>query len=79
MRNTSRAKAFSLMFYFMLYLWSMKLAERYYVLKISYFLITRALLLELDPNPTLLSNIISQQKMNLSKSLGKPALEKSKI
>lgn len=79
MRNTSRAKAFSLMFYFMLYLWSMKLGERCYILKISYFLITRALLLELDPNPTLLSKVISQQKMNLYKSLGKPALEKSKI
>lgn len=58
----------------------MKLGERCcYVLKISYFLINRALLLELDPNPTLLSKVISQQKMNLYKSLGKPALEKSKI
>lgn len=50
----------------------------WYVLKISFFLITWALLLEFDPNPSLLFTLISQQKMNLCESLSKPALEKAR-
>lgn len=50
----------------MRYLWSMKLAERKDAgmsLKISYFLITLTLLvLEFDPNTTLLFTLISQPK-----------------
>lgn len=48
----------------MLYLWSMKLAKGrcWCVPKMSYFLITWALWLEFDPNPTLLFTLISHQK-----------------
>lgn len=65
---------------FMLYLWSMKLAGRKDVsMSLKHlFLITWALLLESDPNPSLLFTLISQHKMNLWKSLSKPALEKAR-
>lgn len=48
----------------MLYLWSMKLAKGrcQYVPEMSYFLITRALFLEFDPNSTFLFTLISHQK-----------------
>ena len=68
----------------MLYLWSMKLAERKAVgrsFKISYFEITWALLLEFDPHTTTLPfTLISQQQQetNLCNSCGKPALEKAR-
>lgn len=68
-RSTSKPKAFSIMFYTVSLEHEISRKERrWYVLKISYFLITWTLLvLQFDPNTTLLFTLISQPKKKTPK------------